>query len=147
MAPVDFQRQQFLQALYVDHHGWLTSWLRNKLGCAVQAADLTQDAFVRVLRRQNDVAIREPRAYLTTIANGLVLDHWRRCDIERGWYEAIANEPAGAAPSPEQWLLVRDALYRIDRMLASLPCKLREAFLLSQVHGMTYMSIAQRLQV
>ncbi|WZB75780.1 sigma factor [Achromobacter insuavis] len=38
-----------LKTLYAEHHGWLRSWLRRKLGCPEQAADLAQDTFLRVL--------------------------------------------------------------------------------------------------
>ncbi|MCH3701582.1 hypothetical protein LZB66_08065, partial [Campylobacter lari] len=33
----------------------------------------------------SDTALREPRAYLRTIANRLLVDHWRRLDIERSY--------------------------------------------------------------
>ncbi|WP_276204144.1 sigma factor, partial [Delftia tsuruhatensis] len=37
--------------LYSDHHGWLLGWLRKRLGNAFDAADLTQDTYVRLLGR------------------------------------------------------------------------------------------------
>lgn len=133
--------------LYRAHQGWLHGWLRKKLGCSHHAADLVQDTFVRVLTRDHGLAMREPRAYLTTIANGLLIDHWRKQDIERAWMESMSSRPEAVAPSPEQRLLVLDTLYRIDRMLASLPERVRQAFLLAQIHGLTYVRIAERLQV
>ncbi|NAT56845.1 RNA polymerase subunit sigma, partial [Pseudomonas syringae pv. actinidiae] len=33
--------QQTLHALYRDHHGWLESWLRRRMGNAWDAADLS----------------------------------------------------------------------------------------------------------
>ncbi|OPL22089.1 hypothetical protein B5L72_34410 [Pseudomonas aeruginosa] len=38
-----------MHALYSEHHGWLQNWLRGKLGCAADAADLAQDTFSRML--------------------------------------------------------------------------------------------------
>eukprot|EP01034_Spumella_vulgaris_P043948 gene43948-54609_t len=29
--------------LYASHHGWLSGWLRKKMGCADNAADVAQD--------------------------------------------------------------------------------------------------------
>jgi RNA polymerase sigma-70 factor (ECF subfamily) len=72
-----------VQTLYSDHHGWLRGWLRGKLGNASDAADLAQDVFVRVLARRQPMQAREPRAYLSTIARGLVIDHWRRRELEQ----------------------------------------------------------------
>ena len=60
---------QAFTTLYSDHHGWLHGWLQRRLGNAWDAADLTQDTFVRVLGRP--IAGNEPRALLTHIAKGL----------------------------------------------------------------------------
>lgn len=137
-----------VETLYGDHHGWLLGWLRRKLGHAGDAADLAQDTFVRVLGRPGDVEeVREPRAWLTTIAHGLVVDHVRRRTLERACMEAIAALPEPQAPSPETQLLLVETLVRIDTMLDGLPPKARSAFLLSRLDGLGYAEIAQRLNV
>src|SRR5690606_28433981 len=59
-----------VHTLYNDHQGWLHSWLRNRLGNTWDAADLVHDTFVKVLLKEEWTVIREPRAYLTTIAHG-----------------------------------------------------------------------------
>ena len=41
--------EQTLHALYRDHSGWLQNWLRRRLGNAWDAADMSQDTFLRVL--------------------------------------------------------------------------------------------------
>ncbi len=68
-------------ALYSQHHGWLFTWLRHKLGCSEQAADLAQDTFVRILTRNKPVSNLAPKAFLSTIARGLVIDYWRRSSL------------------------------------------------------------------
>ncbi|WP_287399688.1 sigma factor [Nitrosomonas sp. H1_AOB3] len=72
-----------IHVLYTDHHGWLYGWLRRKLGNACDAADLAHDTFLRVMvsRRMPVHLGEEPRALLTHIAKGLVIDHWRRQDV------------------------------------------------------------------
>ena len=142
------QQHQLVHRLYVDHQGWLNGWLRRQLGCSQKAADLAQDTFVRVLTKDHGLeAIREPRAYLHTIARGLLINHWRRRQIEQAYLEAIALQPEAVAPSPEDQALVVETLMQVDAMLALLPGKVRRAFLLSQLHGMTYATIAVELGV
>jgi len=92
-------------------------------------------------------SIREPRAYLHIIARGLLINHWRRRQIEQAYLEAIALQPEALAPSPESQALVVETLMQVDAMLARLPEKVRRAFLLSQLHGMTYAAIAIELGV
>jgi len=141
-------RQQMLHRFYADHHGWLNGWLRRQLGCSQRAADLAQDTFVRVLSKDDDMAaIREPRAYLHTIAKGLLINHWRRRQIEQAYLDALALQPEPVVPSPESQALIVETLLRIDAMLAQLPTRVRSAFLMSQLHGMTYAAIATELGV
>lgn len=89
----------------------------------------------------------EPRAFLRTLAHGVVVNHWRRQDIERAWLESLAASPAPRAPSPEERLMVLEALCRIDAMLDKLNPKARSAFLMSQLDGLAYAEIATRLAV
>ena len=136
--------------IYGEHHPWLLGWLRRKLGGADHAADLAQDTFVRVLAAQAEqraLVLREPRAYLTTVARNLLINHVQRLSLEQAWLDAMAQLPEPLAPSPEQQLLVLEALHQIDAMLNGLPPKVREAFLLSQLDGLTYAQVAQRLDV
>lgn len=148
MAAEGVVRQQLVHRLYVDHQGWLNGWLRRQLGCSQRAADLAQDTFVRVLSKDQWLdAIREPRAYLHIIARGLLINHWRRRQIEQAYLEAIALQPEAVAPSPESQVMVVETLMQVDAMLARLPENVRRAFLLSQLQGLTYAAIGLELGV
>lgn len=136
-----------IEAIYRAHHGWLLGWFRRRLGGASCAADLAHDTFVRLMVSRDAQAIDEPRAFLRTLAHGVVVNHWRRQDIERAWLESLAAVPEPLAPSPEARLLALETLCRIDAMLDRLNPKARTAFLLSQLDGMTYAEIAVQLGV
>ena len=132
--------------IYTRHNGWLLRWLRGKLSCADQAADLAQETFLRLLTTPADApSLREPRAYLTTVAKRLVIDHYRHQSLMQAWHETLAQLPEQLAPSPEDRLELLQTLDRIDRMLDGLGAKVRAAFLLAQLEGLTYAEIAIRL--
>lgn len=137
--------------LYVSHHGWLHGWLRKKLGCHDRAADLAHDTFVRLLGQrqapEQGEPRGEPRALLTHIAKGLIIDHWRRQEVERAYLDAIAHLPEAVSPSPESRYLILETLYRIERMLHDMPARTREVFLLSQLDALTYAQIAEQLDI
>ena len=136
-----------MHQFYAEHHGWLRTWLRRRLGCSHSAADLAQDTFVRVLLRPQVLStLREPRAYLSTLAKGVVSEHWRRQALERAYLDALAAMPQPLALSPEERLELLQTLDEIDAMLDGLAPKAREAFVLSQLEGLTYTAIAERLQ-
>ncbi|MGO1540173.1 MAG: sigma-70 family RNA polymerase sigma factor [Luteimonas sp.] len=134
-----------VQVLYRQHHGWLETWLRRRLGSSAQAADLAQDVFVRLLSRPQLEQLRAPRAYLSTIAHGLMVNHLRRQAIERAYLDVLASRPDLHAPSPEDVRLAMEALEDIARMLDGLPSRVRRIFLLSQMDGWTYPRIAGHL--
>ena len=134
--------------LYVRHHGWLRQLLRRRLGCTETAADLAQDAFVRLLARPREFDSSEgARAYLSTVARGLCVDFWRRREIEQAWLTVLEEQPEPVAPSPEQHAIVMETLCQVDAMLRRLPENVARAFLMSQMQGLRYRQIAEKLQV
>lgn len=135
--------------LYREHRSWLTDWLRRRLGgCSERAADVMQDTFVRLLQAgERPPALSQPRAYLTTIARGLLVDHYRRQDLERAYLQELAALPPDLYPSPEERALALEALLTLDRLLEGLGPKVREAFLLAQLDGWDHARIADHLGV
>lgn len=148
MSTIEPFGERQIRALYSDHSLWLKDWLRRRLGCPEQAADLAHDTFVRVLNQREKIAsLRQPRAYLSTIARRLVIDHWRRHELEQAWLDTLAALPEESTPSPEVSWLCLEALLEIDRMLCSLKPEVRKAFLWAQLEGLTCQQIAERLGV
>lgn len=138
---------QQVTTLYGDHRAWLQSWLRKKVGDPVDAADLTQDTFVRLLSRAVLPDIRDARAMLSTVAKGLAIDLFRRRDLENAYREALSELPESLAPSPETQMQVFEALLEIDRLLAQVKPRARQAFLLARIDGLTCPEIADQLGV
>ena len=136
-----------LDVLYGTQRSWLQAWLRRSLGCSQQAADLAQDTFVRLLVRNQPISDRAPRALLARIARGLVIDHWRRDALERAYLETLALQPEASFPSPAVRHEALQCLERIAQMLDGLKPQVRQAFLLSQLDGLTYDQIAAELGV
>lgn len=133
--------------LYRAHHTWLRGWLRSRVGCHEHAADLAQDTFVRLLRARQVSPLKEPRAYLSSIARGLMIDQYRRRALERAYQESLAHLGEGESPSEEHRLVILDTLERLDRTLQQLKPRARQAFMLAQLDGLSIPQIALRLNV
>lgn len=148
-ATTHAERNSAIENLYIEHHGWLVGWLKRRLSLGFEAADLAQDTFVRLLRRDSasKFDFSEPRALLSTIARGLAVDHIRAENVRRAYAEAVCDIPEALMPSPEQRLLLLQTLTRIDAMLNELKPNVRTAFLLSRLDGLSYPDIAERLDV
>ena len=130
---------------YRQHHHWLQAWLGKRLGCRHQAADIAHDTFLRLLARPQHSD--SPRALLSHIAQGLLVDKWRRQDVERAYAEVVATLPPAHAPSPDIALQVIDTVLLLDKMLAALPVRSRQVFWLAQIEELPYADIARRLGI
>jgi RNA polymerase sigma factor (sigma-70 family) len=139
-------QRELIGSFYEEHKPWLYQWLCKKMSSQLDAADIAQDTFVKVLLKDG-IAINEPRAYLTRIAHDLMVNALKRRDIERA-YQASLNDPYLVEyPSPEMQALVVEALLAIDQMLGALPPKVKLAYLMMQLDGLKYKEISEKLNV
>ena len=140
-------QRQDIATLYADHHGWLQGWLRKKLGSTACAADVAQDTFMRLLDREDAVAAREPRAFLATVAQRVLFNHYRRQKLEQAYLDVLAQLPPPHAPSPEERALLLATVSELDRMLDGLPPPVKRAFLLRQLDELPQEDIARQLGI
>ncbi|PKB22188.1 FecR family protein [Janthinobacterium sp. 64] len=140
-------QRQDIATLYADHHGWLQGWLRKKLGSTASAADVAQDTFMRLLDREDAVAAREPRAFLATVAQRVLFNHYRRQKLEQAYFDVLAQLPPLHAPSPEERALLLATVSELDRMLDGLPPPVKRAFLLRQLDELPQEDIARQLGI
>ncbi|MEM9621437.1 MAG: sigma-70 family RNA polymerase sigma factor [Pseudomonadota bacterium] len=140
---------QTVASIYRDHHGWLRGWLHRHLGCSETAADLAQDTFLRLMRRAPAQAqsLREPRAYLSSMARGLLFNHWRRQALEKAYLDTLANQPEPIVASPEEQQLIIDTLARLAAVVDGLSDRDRQVFLLARLDGLKYKEIADALGI
>lgn len=140
--------QQRMHSLYDRHHDWLCNLLRRRIGNAFDAADLAHDAFMRLLVKPRELdSFEGARAYLSTVAKGLCVDLWRRREIEQAWLDALATQDEILEKSPEYHAIIIETLAEVEAMLRALPVKAADAFIMAQVHGLTYREIAAELKV
>lgn len=135
------------QQLFTGHHAWLLSRLKARLRNTAEAQDVAAETFLRVIAARQPVDVKEPRAFLTTIAKRLLFSLWRRRELEQAYLDALAQHPEEAAPSPEDRAVLLETLEHIVHVLDGLPLKARQAFVLSQIEGLGYLAIAEQLGI
>ncbi|MCU1739744.1 MULTISPECIES: sigma-70 family RNA polymerase sigma factor [Pseudomonas] len=147
MSGADTPHSDYVGGLFRSHYPWLCARLRRHLDSSASAEDIAADTFVQLLMAPDAVPIRQPRALLTTIAQRLMYQLWRRRDLERAYLDALQQAPDADVPSPEDLAQMLEALENIDCLLDGLPDKVKATFLLSQVNGLTYPEIAAELGI
>src|SRR6516164_10845695 len=116
----------------------LAGWVRRLVDDDETAHEIASEAFVRLLSRWTRVD--SPQSYLYMIATNLIRDHWRKTERER---RAIRSVTAGAALD-EVAYPVQDVDVR--NLLASLPSRLRDPFLLHYYAGFGIREVATLLR-
>jgi len=147
MSGADLSHRNHVGGLFRAHYPWLCARLRRQLGARSSVEDIAAETFTQLLESPGLTPIREPRALLTTIAQRLIYQLWRRRDLERQHLEHTQPFDSPHAKSPEELLQLTQALHVLDRTLDRLPGKVRATFLLSRIDGLTYPQIAAELGI
>jgi RNA polymerase sigma-70 factor (ECF subfamily) len=115
----------------------LAGWVRRLVDDDDTAHEIASEAFVRLLARWTKV--ESPQSYLYMIATNLIRDHWRKTERER---RAIRSVIAGTALDPVAYP-TQDVDVR--NLIASLPPRLRDPFLLHYYGGFGVREVATLL--
>ena len=149
-TPAGNTASESLGSMYTQHNRWLVSWLQRRFGDRHDAADIAQDTFVRLwssAKLQPVEDIHEPRAYLCTVARRLMINLLERRSLEQSYLESLRLQPQACVLSVEAQSILLETLAELDTLLGELPAKVRTAFLLSQLEGLSYEEIAEQMQL
>ena len=138
-----------IAALHSEFSRPLMRFFRNCRLCAADAEDLTQEVFVRLSSAQSPLALRDPGAFVFTLARNLVRDRSRRLYI-RALANSVAAEDAALTcnrPGPEERLEQQELLGQVQRVLDTLKPKSRDAFVMHRIDGESYANIAAGMDI
>ena len=134
--------EQLFRAHGAEIHAYLARMLRDP----DLAADLTQETFVKAFRACDSLEdAGRARAWLYQIAGRTALDELRHRRVIR--FIPWSGQSRGSAASAED-LALRDRLSaELERALARLPDRQRQALLLAELHGFSGLELAAALGV
>ncbi|WDZ52192.1 sigma-70 family RNA polymerase sigma factor [Acinetobacter vivianii] len=145
---LNVEKQLWFSHVYQSQQSTLLSWFKHKLQHHHQSEDLSQEVFYRALKSDYCFEkIKEPQAWLMGIAKHVIIDHWRRQHVEHLYLDALAQLPEEYYPSAEYEVCIRETLYQVHLMLEKLPQRTAQVFLLSQLDGLTYRAISEKLDI
>jgi RNA polymerase sigma factor (sigma-70 family) len=141
-------RARWLAAHILPHERALRGWLRSRAE-AGEIDDVVQETYAILAGLPSTAQIHNPRAYMFQVAQTVVLQRLRRAAIVR--IDAVEEierlSISNDEPSPEQLVSDRQELRQAAMLIASLPPKCRQAFLLRKVDGLSQRQIAERMGV
>jgi len=126
----------------------LRSWLRRRVASPSDVEDIVQDCYCRLARLHDVAHITQPRAYLYAVARNLLQNQLKSARVVR--LEALAEldmEWSSDDPSPEDVVIARSELGRVQAALATLSERARAIFIMRRLEGMSQREIAQSMGV
>lgn len=136
----------FIEQLYALHHTEIYNYLSRMLRDDELAADLTQETFIKAYRAFDTLAdLNRARAWLYQIAGRTALDELRRQRVIR--FVPWAGESRGTGASAEDVILHGRLSAEMERALARLPARQRQALLLAEINELSGLELAEALGV
>lgn len=140
-----------LMLAYLLQWRTLRGHLSRRTGSRDLAEEALQETWVRLATMgEQPVAVQDKHAYLLRLAGNIAIDllrRERRHSARAVSDEAVLQEIADHAPSPEAYVLHRDELRALVHALLELPAKPCAALLMNRCDGLTHAQIAVRLKV
>jgi RNA polymerase sigma-70 factor (ECF subfamily) len=137
LSRVDFERlfERLERPLYNVVYRWV--WTPD------DAADVVQEAFVRLWDMRARVDPRTAKALVYRIALNLASTHRRR--RQRAWLHLVP--PAPPTPTPDEALQTHEDAQRVRAVLERLPEAQRQVLVLCELGDLTYEEIAAVLEI
>ena len=137
-------------ALFEQLHVPVFRYLLRKTRDSGQAEDITQETFLRLFRHLcKERPLDNPKAWLFTVANNLVVDASRRDshiqDLDEATWDKIEDSRLATA-DPEKLTLERERMERLRSAVLSLTDLERECLHL-RAEGLRYREIADLMKV
>ena len=143
------ERSSWLARHVLPHEPALRAWLFLRRIDGLETDDVVQETYAVLAALPAVEHIASPKAYAFQTANSVILRHLRRARIVR--IDALGDMDSLTAaldePSPERHAAGRQDLRRVSELIAALPAKCREAFVLRKVEGLSQRDIAQRMGI
>lgn len=143
-------RRNYWNQVLGQHGPGLSAFIRRRVRRAADASDLTQELYLRLLRADRGELIRNPEAYLYTVAVNLLRE---QSVLDRRWERAVdaADLPADPAlvdfRTPEEQVDRQARLSQVAELIETLPAKFQAVLILQYRDGLSYQEIAARLGV
>ena len=141
--------EEFVTPLLDRYRPALIGYFRRRIHDLGEAEDLTQEVFVRILRRGELAVIGDLRAYVFEVALNVLVDRTRRDNSRhKAAHQSFDPDGHGAEDfSSDRIHLGREALGRATAALLELPARTRIIFVLRRFEGMKYSEIARKVGI
>jgi len=131
--------------IFEAHSKSLFNFIYYKCGDIEQAEDVVQEAFIKLWNNCSNVIYEKAKSFLYTVARNLFLNEVAHKKIVL--QHKLASAPDRTDETPEFLLEEQEFMIRLKKVIADLPEKQREVFLLSRIDKKKYSEISEMLNI
>lgn len=131
--------------IFDQYYTPIKNFLYYKCGDIDLSEDLTQDVFMKLWDKREEVQLETVKSYLYTIANNMLLNKIRHDKVVISFAEK--NKTQQEEQSPEFTMQEKEFKQELERVISEMPEKQREVFLMNRIEELTYKEIAERLEL
>ena len=137
--------EEAFKTMFFEFYPSLCVFAERYIDSADTCRDIVQDAFFKIWKNRKQIEIKTSfRNFLITTVRNACTDHIRKLALADN-YET--NAPALQSHSPEEIYTLNELQQMISHALLKLPENARTAFELNRFQEMTYVQIAEEMQV
>ncbi len=140
-------RAALIERLFRDHNDALIRFLMARLRSYQDAREVAQEAYVRLLSLDSPGAVSYLRAFLFKTAANLAIDRRRRDAAHSRATEIPLFQEFADARTPERRVSDEQTVQRLHRLIAAMPAKCRQAFVLNEFYGLDFLTIAREMKI
>ncbi|WP_431210974.1 RNA polymerase sigma factor [Puia sp. P3] len=138
-------------AIYERYWDKLLVYVMRVIRRQSDAEDIVQELFVSLWKRRQELQIeRSLSTYLYNSARYISIRHIEKNSTYAGYLDRLAIQMtaySGESLGVESAIFGRELEARIDGLIGQLPEKMKEVFILSRKHHLSYREIADRLSI
>jgi RNA polymerase sigma factor (sigma-70 family) len=141
------ERSATLAEIARNHHAALVRFLALRTGSAEDAKEIVQEAYAKVLALDRPDTVSFQVGYLWRIAANLAIDR-KRQRVARARLASVALQPTDrCSPSTESVVESRERLAIVQKAVAQLPPRCRQAFLLRIFEGLRFAQVGKEMGI
>ncbi|AGH43607.1 RNA polymerase sigma factor [Paraglaciecola psychrophila] len=143
------KHSSFIKGLYDSSYKELFAFLLRRSSNKQQAQDLSQEAYLRLIRVERTDLIEQPKAYLFRIAANLVYETRIKSDrsAEKKTYPFEEVEDIPSTDEPHMDYETAKAIIDLDKIIKELPLMYQTVLLMRKRDGLKHMEIANKLGI
>jgi len=137
-----------ISALYQDHWEDLFKQIMRILLDEDEAADVVQQTFLDLLEMKEKISeIKSIKSFLFIMSRNIAFKKLRKNLANSTYLNFYAGHYKEESPILEEWIIFKELNQLIESEIDKLPAKMKEVFILSRKFDLSYIEIAQKLNI